>query len=397
MRIAVFGGSFDPVHTEHIRVAAAAIESLRLDKLIVMPAHTPPHKPDKTLSSDEDRLAMCRLAFANVDKAEVSDYEIAKGGTSYTYLTCRHFRKTYKDAEIFWLVGTDMLRDFPTWKEPRSILNDVTLAVCARAEKAGWLERERAQFQQKFDCDFAVVDYNGANVSSTEIRVLAGAGMCLTPLVSEEIQAYIRERGLYNNGFAEKALALQSEKRRAHSVRVALTAATKALTLKIPEDKAIEAALFHDCAKNLPENSPLLEGFEPPKTWGEVPGSVVHQFAGAYVVERTFGVTDEEVLNAIRYHTSARPAMSGLEKLIFLADMVEEGRAYEGVDTLRRLFWKNDRSIPPENRLDECLEEALFQTLVFLKEKGAETYPLTEEAYAFYAKTDKENKDGGIL
>ena len=135
MRIAVFGGSFDPVHTEHIRLAQAAIEELGLDKLFVMPAHAPPHKPGKVLSPDNDRLEMCRLAFADNPKVTVSDYEIAKGGTSYTYLTCRHFKEVYQGAEIFWIVGTDMLRDFPTWRYPEDILKSVTLAVCGRAKR----------------------------------------------------------------------------------------------------------------------------------------------------------------------------------------------------------------------------------------------------------------------
>ena len=109
MRIAIFGGSFDPVHTEHIRLVQAAIEELVLDKLFVMPAYAPPHKKGKILSADEARLEMCRIAFRGVDKVVVSDYEIQNRGTSYTYLTCRHFRESYPTAEIFWIVGTSHL------------------------------------------------------------------------------------------------------------------------------------------------------------------------------------------------------------------------------------------------------------------------------------------------
>ena len=387
MRIAVFGGSFDPVHTEHIRVAKAAIESLALDKLIVMPAHKPPHKPNKEMTSDEARLAMCRLAYGDFAKIEVSDYEIKRGGKSYTFLTCRHLRSLYKDAEIFFIVGTDMLRDFPTWKQPQDILQNVTLAVCARAEAAGWLEKERAKFLETFGCDFAVIDYNGEDVSSTKIRVLAGAGMRLTPLVDEKTEKYILENGLYQIPFATSALALQSEKRKAHSLRVAYLAAKKAPALQIPESKAIQAALFHDCAKNLPLSSPLLQDFTPPEN---VPESVVHQFAGAYLAETKFGIEDRDVLNAIRYHTSGRADMSALEKLVFLADMLEEERNFEGVDALRALFWQENREVLPQNGLDECLKEALLQTLNFLKKKNADVYPLTQQAYDFI-KNNEEN------
>ncbi len=374
MKVAVFGGSFDPVHTEHIELVKSAIKSLDLDKLIIMPAHTPPHKQGKTLTDDMHRLQMCKLAFLDVEKAEVSDYEIAKGGTSYTYLTCRHFKELYPLAKLYWLVGTDMLRDFPTWKNTEDILNNVTLAVCDRAENGEWIEKEQTEFFRKFHKKFEVVEYKGKDVSSTKIRALAGAGMRLTDFTSEKVADYIEKNKLYEIPFASFALSLEKPQRRAHSIRVATLAIERAKSLKIPEDKALTAALFHDCAKNLDKNSPYLEGFVIKEEWGEVPEPVLHQYAGAYIAEKFFNVKDEDILNAIRFHTSARVGMSELEKLIFLADMLEEERSYEGVEELRKLFWQGQG-------LDECLKEALRQTLLFIKEKNQKIYPLTEKAY----------------
>ncbi len=388
MRIGIFGGSFDPVHSEHVRLARAAIDSLRLDKLFVLPAHTPPHKQGKTLSSDQARLEMCRLAFATLSKAEVSDYEIAQGGTSYTYLTCRHFKEKYPAAQLFFLVGTDMLRDFPTWKNPEKILESVTLAVCARAEGAGWLKKERAAFEDRFHASFAVIGYEGKAVSSTEIRVLAGAGASLIPYVDENVERYIYEKGLYNAAFAKGALALEKPSRAAHSLRVAKAAAKRASCLEISEEKVIAAALLHDCAKNLAMDSPLTAGFVMREEWGNVPDPVMHQFTGAYVAEHTFGVRDEEVLDAIRFHTSGREDMSVLGALIFLADMVEEERAYDGVDVLRELFWKEVPKRASKTALFACLKEALRRTVEYLEEKKERVYPLTKRAYMFL-----ENKE----
>ncbi|MBQ8684838.1 MAG: nicotinate (nicotinamide) nucleotide adenylyltransferase [Clostridia bacterium] len=379
MKIALFGGSFDPVHNEHIRLAQAAIEGLELDRLIVIPAATPPHKRGKEQAEDIHRLALCRLAFVGMEKVRVSDYEIAKGGTSYTYLTCRYFKEKYPQAELFWLVGTDMLRDFPTWKNPDEILSLATLAVCARNENAGWLEKEKKDFYEKFHRDFAVLEHNGKPVSSTEIRVLAGAGMEI-PCVPRAVAEYIREHSLYEIENAGKALGLEKPTRRAHSLRVAYLAAKKAVEMGLSERKAIAAALFHDCAKSVPLASPLLSGFTIEEKWGDIPASVLHQFTGAYLAEREFGVTDREILEAIRYHTSGNENMSELGKLIFLADMVEEERSYEGVEILRALF----REKRGAGALDECLEEALRQTIEYLKEKGAEVYPLTLKAYEYY-------------
>ncbi len=376
-RIAIFGGSFDPVHTEHVRLAEAAIEELGLDKLLIMPAFAPPHKRGRVLAPDCDRLEMCRLAFSHLEKVEISDYEIAQGGTSYTYLTCRHFRNIYPNAQIFWLVGTDMLRDFPTWKNPQDILENVTLGVCARDEKDGWEQNERSVFEKKFGKNFSVIHYNGAPVSSTEIRLLTAAGLPIDGLTPQKVAEYIATNGLYQIPFARKALSLEKAERAAHSVRVARLALSRVKDLHLSERAVLTAALMHDCAKNLPANSPYLDGFAPPTAWGDIPAQVLHQYQGAYVAEKYFGVQDGDVLHAIRYHTSGRPNMCEIEKLIFLADMLEEERRYTGVDELRALFWDKDG-------LDKCLAEALYQTLLFLESKGGEIYPLTRAAYEFY-------------
>ena len=381
MRIGIFGGSFDPVHIEHIRVAQAAIDTLGLDRLLIMPAFAPPHKSGRVLADNGARLEICRLAFSGVEKAEVCDFEIAQGGVSYTYLTCRHFKQAFKGAELFWLVGTDMLRDFPTWKNPDDILSNATLAVCARNEKKDWVEEEQKRFFERFGKNFVCVGYNGADVSSTKIRVLAAAGENFSAFVSPSVFEYIQKCGLYEIPRAKDALALQKPSRKAHSLRVAFVAAARATALKLDEKKATLAALFHDCAKNLPPDHPLLQGFIPPSDWGEVPESVLHQFSGAYVAERAFGVNDQEVLDAVRYHTSGKPQMTELGKLIFLADMVEDERQYDGVDKIRFAFYNQS--------LDEALTLALKETVEFLQKKEAEVYPLTISALKYYEKKEK--------
>ena len=378
MKIGIFGGSFDPVHIEHIRVAQAAIHTLGLDRLLIMPAFAPPHKAGRVLADNKARLETCRLAFAGMAKVEICDFETKQGGVSYTYLTCRHFKETYKGAELFWLVGTDMLRDFPTWKNPEIILSCATLAVCARNEKTDWVETEQKHFFERFGKNFVCVNYNGADVSSTKIRVLAAAGEDFSSLVSTTVFEYIRKNGLYEIPRAKDALALEKPSRKAHSLRVALVAAKRAAELKLDEKKAIAAALFHDCAKNLPLEHPLLQGFTPPDDWGEVPQSVLHQFSGAYVAERAFGVTDKEILDAVRYHTSGKPQMTELGKLIFLADMVEDERCYDGVEKIRAAFYTKS--------LNEALVLALKETVAFLQKKGADVYPLTLSALEYYEK-----------
>ena len=389
MRIGIFGGSFDPVHIEHIRLAQSAVETLALDKLFIMPAYAPPHKKGKRLTEDFHRLETCRLAFSSLKNVEVSDYEIEKKGTSYTYLTCRHFKEQYPSAQLFWLVGTDMLRDFPTWKNPQSILNDCTLAVCARNEKEGWEEKESELFFKRFGKKFVTIRYCGTDVSSTKLRVLAGAGIDLTPYTGEKVAKYIAEKGLYKIEGAKKALQGEKPERAQHSLRVAIAAAERAKALGVDEKQAVCAGLFHDCAKNV-KNESALKGFRLRKAWGKIPSPVLHQFTGAYLARTAFGVQDEQVLDAIRYHTSAKPKMTALGKLIFLADMVEEGRQYEGVERLRELFYENRKGA---RGLDKCLREALKETIGFLQKKDADIYPLTEKAYQYYKKEEKKKNE----
>ncbi len=381
MKIGIFGGSFDPVHNEHIALVKSAVESLSLDRLLIMPAKIPPHKIGKRLSSDKARLSMCRLAFKDIEKVEISDYEIKKEGTSYTYLTVEHFKKQNPDAELYFLVGTDMLRDFPTWKNPLQILDSCTLAVCARAEEKGWVEREREIFYKKTRSEkpFSVIAYEGKSVSSTRLRVLAAAGEDISAFTSKQVASYIQAEKLYDIANAKQALALEKQSRKEHSLRVAYFAAENAKKAGVDEKKAIEAALLHDCAKNLDESSPLLKEFECPNG---VPPQVWHQYAGAYICEKVFGVKDEDIVNAVRYHTSGRENMSPLEKLIFLADMLEEGRVYKEVSELRESFEMEG--------IDGCLELALKRTLEFLEEKGEFIYPLTQRAYEYIKRSNRQ-------
>ena len=128
-----------------------------------------------------------------------------------------------------------------------------------------------------------------------------------------------------------------------------------------------------------------MKDFSLSEVWGNVPPSVLHQYQGAYVAERFFAVNDKEIIDAIRYHTSGRPNMGELEKLIFLADMLEEERSYDCVEELRALFWRKEG-------LDDCLTEALRQTLIFIERKGATLYPLTKAAYEFYKNERKKGE-----
>lgn len=366
MRIALYGGSFDPVHKEHRRLVEAAIAELKLDKVIVIPSYRAPHKALGAHESGAERLALLNIAFRDMPSVEVSDYELAAGGTSYSYLTCAHFAERYPDAERFFLVGADMLENFFDWYRPEDILKRVTLVACGRAGRSP--AEQKLRFSERFGCDFLQLSFAGEEVSSTDIRVLLAFGKSCGAL-DDEVAREIRKRGLYTHPAIFEALALEKEERREHSFRVALMAVNRAKSLSIPEEKALLAAALHDCGKYVPLPSPLLKGFSPPEG---VPQPVLHQYTGAYLAEHVFGITDREILDAIRYHTSGRAGMSTIEKLIYLSDLLEEGRTFAGVEELRALFWQD---------LDRCLYESLKRQIEYLNTTEKPVYPLTEEAF----------------
>lgn len=369
MKIILFGGAFNPVHNEHVAMLKAAVSRLSADKVIVMPTAVSPHKSGQITASPQARLDMCRLAFGGF--AEISGFEVEKGGASYSYVTCEYLKHEHPDDEIYFLMGADMFAYFPEWVYPERILKCVKLAVCAREGSAD-INRAQAKFEDMYGERAFVVGYKGAAVSSTRVRVAAALGADISQYVPEAVAKYIKENGLYLMPELARAQKLLTPERAAHTLRVAFMAAENCRRFNIPEKKAVTAAALHDAAKYVKLSDKMLKGFVPPK---DVPESVMHQYTGAYLAEHEFGVTDEDILNAIRYHTSGRAGMSELEKLICFSDMLEEGRDYDGVERLRRLFYKD---------IDECAEQSLEEELEHLEKSGKKVYPLTRQAYEYF-------------
>ena len=193
-RIGVFGGTFDPVHTEHINLMRSAIIGLSLDRLFVTPTFFPPHK-EGAYASAEDRGKMLSLALKGVKKAEISDFELINGGKSYSFITAEHFKSLYPAAELFFIIGGDMLNGFKTWKNPERILAAATLVVGKRRGD-GEPEETRDDFRKTFGKDFITLDFNGGGVSSTEIRTKIALGLSVSGLVPDAVAEYIGKEKL---------------------------------------------------------------------------------------------------------------------------------------------------------------------------------------------------------
>ncbi len=369
--IIIFGGAFNPVHREHVALAEAAVRKLDATKLIVVPTAVSPHKSGDMMAPDEDRLNMCRLAFAHIPCAEVSDFETGSGGVSYSYITCEHFKAAFPAARIYFLMGADMLASFPEWKFPERILSCVTIVSGAR-ENAKAFKEYRHRVEEAFSVKVKKIDYVGDKVSSTRIRTLACLGEDIGEYVLPAVGQYIKKRGLYYNENLARAGGLEKKSRWQHSVRVAVMCAQNAARAHLSESDAVTMAALHDVTKNLPKDSPYLKDFVPPQG---VPSPVMHQYSGAFVANKFFGLNDENLLNAIRYHTSGRAGMSEAEMLLYLCDMLEEGRTFRGVGKLRKIF--------AESPLPAAMFAALGHQIKYLNKSGGDIYPLTKQAYLY--------------
>ncbi len=376
MKIGIFGGSFNPVHFGHVNLVKAAKRALGLDKVIIMPTHATPKKGGRFGIFVGQREELCRIAFEKEKNVEVSDYEIKKGGVSYSFETCGYLKEKYPFDKLYFLLGADSYATFPDWKLPLKILECVTLAVCDRGEKEN-LEKADKNFKAHFGFGIGSgVEKFGCgrcDISSTRIRTLAAFGEWVGEYVPEKEADYIYKKGLYAlPGLDRVKDCINNGKRYAHTLRVAVMAAENCARFGVDEITAVMAAAFHDCAKYLKQGDEKLSGFVCEEG---VPVPVVHQYSGAYVAENYFNIRDENILDAIRCHASGKENMSPTAKLLYLCDMLEEGRDFDGVEALREIFYKD---------VDACLLACLEHQLNYLKKSGEEIYPLTRQAYEYY-------------
>ncbi len=371
-KIGILGGTFNPVHIEHFALALSAIKELDLDKLIVMPTYISPHK-NTAPAPAEDRLNMLRLAFKDLPQVEVSDFEIQKQGKSFTYQTVEYF-KDKVDGELYFIVGGDMLTDFKNWRYPERILSACKLAVFGRDDFFTDYVAEREYFNKTFNSSFIRLNYTGKNASSTKIRVYSSFNLSLEGQTRDAVIEYIKAHDLYaGDKYTRFICENLPEKRVIHTANVVVSALKKVKELGLDSEKVRITATLHDCAKYMDYTK--IQGFSLPDG---VPAPVVHAFLGAFVAENTLGIDDQEILDAIRYHTSGKAEMTTLSKLIFVADMVEEGRDYEGVDKLRALYEKED--------FESCFIECLKEEFIHLINKKQYIYEQTLNAFRYYVK-----------
>lgn len=198
LKIAVFGGAFNPVHKGHINLCLECNKVFNFDKILLIPTNIPPHKSADNLASNEDRLSMLKLAIKTNSLFDVSDIEYHLEGTSYTYKTILELKKLYKNADLYLIVGSDMLRMFDKWYKYEELLDEVTLVVGAR-EKSEYDELIKIKEKLVNNKKIEIININVISLSSTQIRESINKNQNISDLIDKDVEKYIYSHNLYAN------------------------------------------------------------------------------------------------------------------------------------------------------------------------------------------------------
>lgn len=389
----IYGGSFNPPHTGHVAAVRQALDLLCLDKLLLIPAHVAPHKQlPKDSATPEQRLAMLRLAAAGIANAEISLIEFSREGVSYTYETVQQLKTVYPNEELVLIMGSDMFLTFDTWKNPDVIMSHASLGVLYRGDpgERQQVARKMEEMQQR-GAKVYLAENPVLSVSSTDLRRMLIFG-CGDSFLPSGVGEYIRENGLYGVGQNYQNLPMEQlellvkrllkPNRIAHVMGCRDTAVSLARRWGANETDAARAGILHDITKALPNHLQLtlcrdygimLDAFsqQNPKT--------LHALTGSLVAQRVFG-ENPEVVSAVRCHTTGKPNMTMLEKIIYVADYMEPNRDFPGVEKLRESAYTD---------IDEALRLGLTMTLDMLTKQGREISPESKEALKWLSRKEQ--------
>ncbi|MBN3534540.1 nicotinate-nucleotide adenylyltransferase [Mycoplasma procyoni] len=355
MKIGIFGGSFDPIHNGHIKVAKEAIEQLNLDKLYFVPTFKSPFKTKQKYAPWEDRIKM--IEMVKPQKSEISLFEIKRKGTSYTIDTVSHFKKQFPNDELFLILGSDNLDKLHKWKEIETISKSVQIVIFKRNKN---IFKENLK---KFNC--LLLNNQIYEFSSSDVKKGNFSG--LDPKVNQ----YIGDNYLYILDILNNTL---EAKRNKHCRATASIAAEYAKLLKYDAKIAWFAGLTHDITKNWDKEFHRMFLENNGVDSSVIPDYKLHQTTGALWLQKYYKITNPEIIRAISIHTSLDFELDTLDKIVFMADKLCEGRRFEGVQRIRKLAFED---------FDKAFSEVVQMTWDYNLNKGVEILP---EQIAIYEK-----------
>ena len=394
-KIGIMGGTFNPIHNAHLMMAQAAYEQYKLDEVWFMPSKNPPHKQKQDILSDEHRKRMIQFAIDEIPHFVFSDMELKSQGTTYTCDTLEQLHKDLPGAEIYFILGGDSLQDFESWYQPEKIVQLCTILAASREGLSDQETQELcSKLSRKLKGNIYPVSMPQFRISSAIIRERLVRGKSAQGYCPEKVVRYMELHGLYGAAIPHKAyqekdiLACLSStlrpKRYRHTLGVAYTASNLAVCHGVNPKRARMAGLLHDCGKYLSDSEmyALCEEYGVSLSRAEQSNpALVHSKLGAYLAKERYGIDDEEIASAISCHTTGKPGMTDLEKIIFLSDYIEPYRNMDcrpySLEEVRKACFSD---------LNKGLKMTLHNTVSYLEKCEMTVDPTTMETYQYYLK-----------
>ena len=361
MNIVIFGGSFDPIHLGHVKIALRVAEAYNATVYFV-PAKISVWKHESV--SIEDKLEMIKIAIHGHPQLKIDEFELNRPNeTTYSIETVRYFKQKYPSDTLYFLMGADQAMNFHKWNDAYELSQLARILYYPRNEI-------EPPIDNILNYQMELVDGGLYQASATDIRSLSNL------YLDEKVLDYILDHELY---FVKKVKSLYSPERYKHAVSVAKTAIEIARSNKLLFDSLFSyfflAGYLHDIGKAVPkeEQKQIMAQYYP--EYLSMPPFSYHQFVGAYIAREEFGIDDVFILSAIMYHATGRKLMTTLEKIIYAADKIEPTRGYDSSKLIEAM--KED--------YEKGFIEVLKHNRDYLLEGGKDIHnPLSDECFEYY-------------
>lgn len=330
MRVALLGGSFNPIHTDHLNIIKYCRQQLAFDEVWIVPNYQNPDKLTADWVAIDHRLRMIKMVVKGLPYVKVCELETAPG-VHLTYQTITQLRAKYPQVKFTFCLGQDLLLNLESWDQFQVIKSNVQI-ICFQRDRQ--LRASENQILQRHG--IRIYQFNNNNLCSTTIR----RGGNLTkqlPVVND----YVNQHCLYLPARLQTAGLNRS--RIQHCLQVAQTAQKLALKYQANPHHAYLAGALHDITKNwTPSQHATLIRRHGYRSCLEYHPNTYHAWSGSLYLQHHLLVNITNVLMAVRYHTVGHPhPASPLVKIIFVADKISPDRCYPGVDQYRTISQHN--------------------------------------------------------
>ncbi|MDR2543228.1 MAG: nicotinate (nicotinamide) nucleotide adenylyltransferase [Treponema sp.] len=386
MKLGILGGSFNPIHLGHIFLADKVLSTLKLDRIIFIPAYCSPFKLEENESRQMqdnayDRLDMLAASITGNNKFTIDDCEVTREGISYTVNTLEDIISRFlPQGKLTLIIGDDLAAEFPQWHQSDKILQLADIVIARRINATAG----------SYPYPHTIIDNDVMNISSQEVRRRIQERSSWRSLVPSGAAALIEDRCLY--GYQSDSLhnnlsgydctqtvihrieatvrASLSTERFLHSRNTALHASDLCRRFGLDPAAGYLAGIAHDMAKQF-DNKHLTKiiknaGMKISILEKDKP-SLLHGKAAAVLLRERFSVHNKDVLEAVAYHTSGSENMGALAKIVYIADKTESSRRIE--PALRELCMAKTLAGSTQADLDEILFAVLEKTIFKLKAK----------------------------